>query len=216
MADTSNLLNRINAEFAALDAKIKKSLSENVEAYRDRQKRLGAFEKALDDLRGLWRPKLEALAKRFGDQVKLTPRLTPSSREVVFAFQSPLAQIRLKFSAYADKDLRNLVLAYDLDIVPILIHFDSHAETTCALDAINKDALDRWLDDQIVAFVRTYLSLHEDERYLKEEMVEDPVAHIRFPKFAAANTFKRNGTTLYFISEETRCEFDKLQPAAQK
>jgi YHS domain-containing protein len=37
-------------------------------------------------------------------------------------------------------------------------------------------------------------------------MVEDPIAHVRFPKFAAA-TLEWQGKTYYFVGEETRREF---------
>ena len=64
------------------------------------------------------------------------------------------------------------------------------------------------LDERIVAFVRVYLSLYENDYYLKDHMVEDPVAHVRFPKFAAGATSQRDGKTYYFISEATREEFE--------
>jgi YHS domain-containing protein len=216
MADVSNLLNRIDAEFTALDQKIKQSQTEQVEAHRESQKRLEAFAKVLDELQGLWRPRLEALAKKFGDRVKVTPRLTPSSREAVFEFQSSLAHIRLKFSAYTDRDVQNLILANDLEIIPVLMRFDGHSETTAPLNAIDKEVLTRWLDDRIVAFVRTYLSLHENDYYLKDHMVEDPVVRVRFPKYAAAATLQQKGKTYYFISEETRKDFEKQQATASK
>ena len=49
--------------------------------------------------------------------------------------------------------------------------------------------------------MRTYLSLHENQYYLKGHMVEDPVAKIQFPKYAAGATLERDGKTLYFIDE---------------
>jgi len=47
-------------------------------------------------------------------------------------------------------------------------------------------------------------------------MVEDPVVQVRFPKYAAAATLRQNGQTYYFISEETRREFEKQQAKAAK
>jgi YHS domain-containing protein len=38
-------------------------------------------------------------------------------------------------------------------------------------------------------------------------MVEDPVAHVRFPNFAAGATLEWQGQTYYFLGEETRREF---------
>jgi YHS domain-containing protein len=39
-------------------------------------------------------------------------------------------------------------------------------------------------------------------------MVEDPIARIQFPKFAAAATLEREGEKFYFVSEETRRKFE--------
>jgi YHS domain-containing protein len=60
-----------------------------------------------------------------------------------------------------------------------------------------------------VDFVQTYLSMGENEIYLKDQMVEDPVAHVRFPRVAAATTLQWQGKTFYFIGEETSREFAK-------
>ncbi len=62
--------------------------------------------------------------------------------------------------------------------------------------------------------MHTYLSLHENDLYLKDHMVEDPIAHVRFPKFAAGATLEHNGKTHYFIGEDTRQEFAKKQGIA--
>jgi YHS domain-containing protein len=47
----------------------------------------------------------------------------------------------------------------------------------------------------------------ENEIYLKDEMVEDPIAHVTFPRLAAAMTLDWQGKKYYFIGEETRREF---------
>jgi hypothetical protein len=60
-----------------------------------------------------------------------------------------------------------------------------------------------------VDFVRTYLALHENDAYLEEHMVEDPVTHVRFPQFAAGATLERDGQKIYFVDEESRREFEK-------
>jgi YHS domain-containing protein len=47
-------------------------------------------------------------------------------------------------------------------------------------------------------------------------MVEDPVAKVRFPDFAAGATLKRHGQTYYFIGEETRKAFEQAAEAAER
>jgi YHS domain-containing protein len=208
MADVNSLLKRIDAEFSALDDKIKKAQKEHLEQHQEREKRLTKFEKLLADLPAVWRPRLEALVQRFGERVKVTPHVTASSRDATLDFQSNLARIRLRLSASTDHDVRKLILDYNLEILPILMQFDSHQHAEWPLDAIDERAIAEWVDDRLVGFVKTYLSLHENEYYLKDHMVEDPVAGVRFPKFAAGASLDWQGKTYYFIGPETKSEFE--------
>ena len=206
--DVATLINRIDAEFSALDAKIKHAQGEKQQAHRDRHARLATFEKELETLPDVWKPRLDALVKRFGDRAKVAPRVDSSSRAVTMDFQSELARIKLRLSAATDQEVRNLILNYNLDILPTLMQFESHAQAAWPLEAIDRQAIGQWVDDRIVSFVKTYLSLHENEYYLKEHMVLDPVAGVRFPKFAAAATSEWDGKTYYFIGGDTRREFE--------
>jgi YHS domain-containing protein len=208
MSDVSTLLERIDAEFSALDDKIKGAQGEKSQEHKDRQQRLAAFEKEMETLPDVWKPRLEALIQRFGDKAKVSPRLESTSRAVTVDFQSELAKIRLRLSAATDKDIRHLILLYDLEILPALMQFDSHSEAEWPLDAIDRKAIADWVDDRIVSFVKTYLSLHENEYYLREHMVSDPVAGVRFPRFAAASSLEWGGKTYYFIGDDTRREFE--------
>ena len=113
------------------------------------------------------------------------------------------------------KTFGNVIFNYDLQIMPILMKYDAHAELSLPLDAIDEETLAKWVDDRLVQFVQTYLSLHENQYYLKEHMVEDPIAQVQFPKYAAGATLESEGKTHYFIGEETRREFEKQQAAAK-
>jgi YHS domain-containing protein len=216
MSDLSALASRIDAEFSAVEEKVKKQHAGHVEEYRERQKRLEQFGKVVDQMRDVWKPRLELLQKQFGDRVRVTPRFVPSTREAAFDFQSRQARVRLKFSAFTDRDVRKLILGYDLEIIPILMAFKGHDETEFPLEAVDREAVARWVDDRIVDFLRTYFAMGENEIYLKDEMVEDPVAGVRFPKLAAAETVEWQGKRFYFISAETRREFEKQQGVAPK
>jgi hypothetical protein len=207
MPAVSSLADRIDAEFSAVQEKIKKFQTEQVGEHKERQKRLQQLGRVFEELREIWGPRLEVLLKKFGDRVKATPRIVPSTREVTFDFQSSLAKVRLRLSASTDRDVRKVILAYDLEIIPVLMQFQPHAEAEFPLEAVDKEAATKWIDDRIVDFVKTYLSLTQNEVYLKDSMVEDPVAHVRFPNAAAAATLEWQGQKFYFIGDETRNEF---------
>lgn len=207
MADLNSLLNRIDAEFSAADKKIKDFQALEVRAYHGRLERLETFQKVCDQLRDAWRPRLEALSKKLGDKAEVIPVITPTQREATFKFNSKLAEIILRLSVTTDFEVRNLVLDYDLHILPILMKFEPHARLEMPLDAIDATVIGNWIDDRLVDFVKTYLALHHNEFYLKDHMVVDPICSTRFPKFAAAATIDWEGQKFYFVSDETRSEF---------
>jgi len=207
MPEASSLASRIDAEFSAVVEKMKKLRAESMQEHQGRQKRLEQLGKVFDELRDIWKPRLEVLVKKFGDTVEAKPRIVPSTREVTFEFRSKLARVRLKFAAATDRDVQKVILTYDLDIIPVLLRFEPHAQLEFPLEAVNKEAVAKWIDDRILDFVRTYLALGDNEVYLKDYMVEDPVTQVRFPNFAAAATLEYQGKTYYFIGDETRREF---------
>lgn len=207
MQDINSLAGRIDAEFAAVEKKVKGFQAEQVGEHKQRQQRLEQLGKVFDQLRDIWKPRLELLVHKFGDRVRTTPRIVPSTREVSFEFQSNLARVCLKFSATTDRDVQKVILSYDLEIIPVLMRFTPHDEVEFPLNEIDKEAVAKWIDDRIVDFVQTYFSLGDNEIYLKDQMVEDPVAHVRFPRTAAATSLEWQGQKFYFIGEETRREF---------
>lgn len=207
MPDVNQLLSRIDAAFQSSKEKIQSLQAQQTEAHQERQQRLEQFEKLLDELRAVWQPRLEALAQRFGDKVEATPSVIPGRRAGLFKFKSELAHIDLQFSVFTDFDVRKVIFCQDLQILPILMKFDSHSELEFPLEQVDQEALAKWFDDRIVSFVNTYLSLHENAFYLKGHMVEDPVAKVQFPKYAAGATAQKDGKTYYFISEETCRQF---------
>ncbi len=207
MNDISNLAQQIDAEFAAVAEKTKKFQVVQVQEHKERQKRMEQLAQAFEELREIWRPRLEFLVNKFGDRIQATPRIVPSTREGTFEFKSNLAKVTLKLSAHTDRDVRKVILSYDLDIIPILMRFTPHAEIEFPLEQIDKEAVAKWIDERLVDFVRTYLSLGDNEWYLKDQMVEDPIAKVRFPKLAAGATLEWQGKTFYFLGEDTRREF---------
>ncbi len=216
MPEVMSLSSRIDGEFAAAEKKVKEIQTERLQEYRERQKRLQQLDKVFQEMAKAWKPQLEMLLQKFGDRVQVTPRLTPSTREATFEFQSKRGRVRLRFSASPDREVRKVILSYDLEILPVVFRYEPHAELEFPLDAIDEAAAARWIDDRIVEFVRTYLSMGEHEFYAKERMVEDPVAHVQFPDFAAGATLEWQGKKYYFIGEETRQEFARQNGIAVK
>lgn len=207
MSDLKSLHNRIDAEFDAQEQKYKRFQEEQVQAHQEREKRMVKLGQVFERMREVWQPRLEVLLQKFGNRVQVKPRIVPATREATFEFQSNLARIKLQLSASTDQNVTKVIMEYDLEIIPILMQFEKHSQIEFPLDAVDMDAAGKWIDDRLVSFVRTYLSLHENDYYIKDQMVEDPMAKVRFPKFAAKTSLEWQGNTYYFVGEETRQQF---------
>lgn len=215
MSDVKKLQERIHGTIAAAREKVRQQQQPVLEDYTERQKLLEGFEKTRDQIRQLARPRLEALAEMFGDQVKVTPRVSQTRAAVTLEFKSSEAFITLTFSVVPDREVKNFVVEYDLEVMPVLTMYESHAEFWAPIDKFDSSALESWLDDWIVKFVEFYVRIHESEDFGRSNYVEDPVVNVKFPKFAAGATLEHNGTTYYFVNEQTRDDFARREGIAR-
>ncbi len=166
MSDINTLANRIDAEFSGVAEKVAKQQSAYQEEKKQRQKRLEHLGKIFNELQEITKPRLELLAKKFGERVKVTPQFSTSSREATFDFQSRQSRVSLKLAAFTDASVSKLILSYDLQIAPMLMRFTPHVETELPLDSVDKDSVAKWLDDRIIDFIKTYFAMGENELYL--------------------------------------------------
>jgi YHS domain-containing protein len=214
MSDVKDLVARIEGAFSSVKEKTKELQQKELKLYQERQKLYQEYEKVQARVVEIAKPRLEALAKRAGDRVAVTPSVSESRRTARFEFRSPKAYITLTFSVAPDREIKNAVVDYDLQIVPVLWKFDSHSEFSAPIAAFDAPALTKWLDDRIVGFAELYVHIHEGELLDKAEYVEDPVAKVKFPKFAAGATLEHGGQTHYFIDGTTKKEFAKQKGIA--
>ncbi len=167
MSDVTNLQQRLDAELGGATSRARQSREGVAQADQERQARLKQFEALLERLRPVWAPRLELLRERFAKLVKAEPDVKPYSRGVTFAFTSHDYRVDLKMSVSPDQDVRHLVLDYDLLIIPMTMKYDRHARLEVLLDRVDEAAVARWLDDQLVTFVKTYVALQGDSFFLE-------------------------------------------------
>jgi YHS domain-containing protein len=216
MSDVTELARRIDAAFTGVKDKAKTQMQERLKEFEQRQLLLKEYEKAQAKVIEVVKPRLQALADRAGDRAKVIPSVSQTRRAATFDFKSPKALISLTFSVAPDQNVEKAVVECDLKVVPVLWKFDSHSEFSTPIDKVDADGLTKWIDDRIVSFANLFIEIHESELFDKSEMVEDPVAKVSFPKFAAGATLEQGGTTHYFIDEKSKAEFAKQKGGAAK
>jgi len=184
---------------------------------RERGPRLQRYEAVAQHVIELLKPRFAAFIERFKAVVKAEPHVREHTRAINLAFTSTVAKVTLLFEVYPDVDATHVRLECTQEIIPVLVRYDKQSVLELPLDAVQDDAVVRWFDERIVAFVKAYLALVRQDADLREQLkgqlVEDPVAKIRFPKYLAASTLERDGRTYYFVDEDTRREFEKQPPA---
>jgi hypothetical protein len=158
----TNLKQKLDAELTGAMSRAQKNRQEWERYSQDLESGLKKFDAAIERLRPVWTPRLELLRDRFAKFSKVEPEVKPYARSVIFTFTSTY-RVELTFSVRPDRDARNMVLKYDLLILPILIKFDQHAELVMPLDRVDEEAVGRWLDERILAFVQTYMTLQGDD-----------------------------------------------------
>ncbi|MRR55658.1 MAG: YHS domain-containing protein [Deltaproteobacteria bacterium] len=119
------------------------------------------------------------------------------------------ATVNLGISFSSGEDFENIVVHYNLEILPMLMKFNRHDERRFLLTPLNRDEIGDWLDTKILEFVDTYLQLETHPFYQKENYVVDPVCGMRFPLIEAVDKIDREGETIYFCSEACKKSYLK-------
>ena len=209
MAALDDFEKRLDAELAAVNDRIEELRTKAVKAHETRQARYGEFVKVAADLaETVGKPRLEALLKRF-PQAKSTKLEMKHGRGALLNFDSDLARVSMEVAVHPVEDTDDLVVTYDLNILPIFIEFEKHAELRQPMAKVDKEAVGRWLDNQLVAFAKIYFSLQFTEQYQSRHVAVDPVAGVRFPMSFAATKVEREGVTYHFLSAHTKEAFDR-------
>jgi len=117
------------------------------------------------------------------------------------------ASVTLTLSVAHDAEIKNLLLVYDLEILPIFFRFSGHDQAVVPLDAPNHQQIAAWVDEKILAFVDTYLRLEQTEQYQRSTLVTDPVCGMRFRRCIASTEVQRDDHTYFFCSPGCRDKF---------
>jgi YHS domain-containing protein len=106
-----------------------------------------------------------------------------------------------------DERIENLLVIYDLEILPIFFQFVGHDQATFALDDVDEARLGAWVDERLTGFVDTYLRVETADQYHAENLVTDPVCGMRINKLYATAPVEDRGRMFYFCTETCRSQF---------
>lgn len=193
---------------------LKKRRQERLAAFRGemaererRSEQLDAF--AHEFMQSVVRPRFEKLAGCF-ENARLKSTETAQGCHCGCEFDHTAmfpATAKLGISISADEEVRNGILAYRLELLPILFEFEKEDHISFPLSEPDEKALTDWIDSKLLSFVETYMRLADDDRYQRDNLVIDPVCHTQINKLYAAAKADVGGQTYYFCTDECRTKF---------
>ena len=154
-------------------------------------------------------PRIEMLLNHF-DNARLNEQPLPQHCRCICSFSHSdrfPATVDLTFGVAHDDQIRNVILYYDLDILPIFFKFKPHDEIVFPLELLTEAQLAAWVDQRILEFVETYLRLEQSDQYQQQTLVTDPVCGTRFRRSLSAAKQQYGGVIYFFCAEQCRAKF---------
>ena len=198
MSSVESLVQRLSAEVAAATERVHSLQAKAAQYARGQEQRFECFVALTKRIDAIFQPRIEAFTNVnvFKDIEKsvTVERSGPAGRElpggtttlvVPYSDECP-DKVKLAFHLGHDGPIENVILEYNLEIIPVLIDFDKHDQLVIPIDKPDEDAIAAWIDDKLVGFTRTYFELYFIDQYQQQCMETDPVMNIRFPRAFAA------------------------------
>lgn len=215
------LMERLGAEVDAAEKRVQSLQSEAAKVIVGRDRRMARFVAVADQIDAILRPRLEAMRsldvfKDFAHGVRLEAHgpHEESFHARMTVLTVPCSDRRptpmeFSFRVGHDSPIKNAVLDYRLEILPIFIKFDSHEQLMIPLDDPQEPRIAEWIDERLVGFTKTYFEVYFNNEYQRKTLETDPVLNLRFPKAFAAGNAHFQSQTYYFYTTESLQVFQK-------
>ena len=119
------------------------------------------------------------------------------------------ANIKIRFGLEAGVAVDNMILFYDVEIVPVFMEFERHDQIALPLDPSSVDTAVEWFKRKACAFTKTYVSMFFNPYYQKRSEVPDLVLGRTFLASSPKGKTEHGGVTYYFLTEESKREFEQ-------
>jgi YHS domain-containing protein len=210
MSDLGPLEQGIQGKLKAVDERNQRERQDLQDHMADLERRHDLFSPTAAKLiTDIVQPRVETLLRHF-DNARLDQQQLPQQYRCICNFSHSdrfPATVNLTFGVAHDDQIRNVVLYYDLDILPIFFKFNPHDEIVFPLERPAEVQLAAWVDQRILEFVETYLRLEQSDQYQQQTLVTDPVCGTRFRRSLSAAKQQYGGVIYFFCAAQCRAKF---------
>ncbi len=208
MGDLEEFTRQIQTRLAAARREPNWQPAETARFMAEIEPRRRVFEAIAPQLvRTIVRPRIQALASFF-------PNAEPDRHEhndrcicwFGYCDRFP-ANTKVEIAIEHDEQIKDLIVHYELYIMPVFHKFDPHDKLTLPLDAVDKKAVADWVETKLLAFVDTYLRLDRGQEDFDDAVAVDPVCGMRINCSSAGAKIDYKGHPYYFCTEDCRRRF---------
>jgi hypothetical protein len=140
--------------------------------------RLDAYKRAARQLMAaVLRPRIEKVMTFFPNAL-LSPAEADTESQWCCRFQKTAeypASTKLSFFVSPDAGFENVLVTYDLEILPIYFRFQSHDQLAVPLDGVPAASVTDWIDAKLLEFVDAYVRTQTVKQY----QLSGPIAESR-------------------------------------
>lgn len=205
--NVADFLAKLKIEIAALESPVS-SARIDADYMAELQKRTTQFRTEADRvLMEIVGPRLRALGSLFANATEAR-RSEPDHRTWWYGYSERFpASAKLDVSVSHDECVETLILNYEVRITPAFVKYDRFDRISIPLAAHDATKLADWVENRLVGFLHTYMSLGTSDRDQSEGLATDPVCGMRVSKQRAAAQHDYAGHRYYFCSLACREEF---------
>jgi YHS domain-containing protein len=118
------------------------------------------------------------------------------------------ADVRVDLTVEHDERIENLIVRYELYIMPVFLKFEPHDTLTVPLAGAD-DVIADWVEAKLLCFLDTYLRLDRGRDDFENEVVIDPVCGMRISRSSAGAQLDYKGHPYYFCTDDCRQRFEQ-------
>mgnify|MGYP001330824517 CR=1 FL=1 len=210
MPTESTLKSKLESVKAEFNQSIEKLRADAAASAKDLEQRYKQYAKAREEIAAkVVQPRLEELAAQIPGMQHELQRDIDGGRLILRFPRTPerAALIEVDLSIAHDDAFKKILFTYELRIIPVFMEFDKFSQFSQPLDNLQLPAVADWLDERLLAFMKTYLNMQFVEQYGKDNMATDPVLSRRFPRNLAAGDVEHKGVRYYFVTNESMAMF---------
>lgn len=155
------------------------------------------------------RPRMEAVASNFSNaKFGRGDQLHRSTCWFGYCDRFP-ANTKVEIVIEHDEQIDNLIVRYELYMLPVFLKLDAHDKLVVPLDEVDEQAIAAWVESKLLDFMDVYLRIDRGHDDLDSDVAVDPVCGMRISGASIVARTDYRGHPYSFCSEDCRRRFEQ-------